>query len=59
MTALPIVRVTDDADRATLEQAIIALRLQARRMPTHWVERRQQVADEVDELVDRWIAAGS
>lgn len=57
MRVAPIIRITDDADRATLEQAIIALRLKATRMPAHWVERRQQVADEVDRLVDRWIAA--
>ena len=58
MTALPIVKVSDDADRATLEQAIKALRLKARRMPAHWVERRQQVADEIDELVARIVAVG-
>ena len=54
-----IVRVTDYVDRAELEQAIIALRLKQDRMPAHWHERRQQVADEVDMLVDRWIAAAS
>lgn len=58
MTA-QIVRVTDDADRATIEQAIKALRLKAKRMPAHWVDRQQQVADEIDALVDRWIAAAS
>lgn len=58
MTA-QIVRVTDDANRATIEEAIKALRLKAKRMPKHWVDRQQQVADEVDALVDRWIAAAS
>lgn len=56
MTTTPIIRVTDDADRATLAEAIRALRLKATRMPAHWVERRQQVADEVDELVARVVA---
>lgn len=57
MTAQPIVRVTDDADRATIEQAIVALRLKAKRMPKHWTDRRQQVSDEIDGLVDRWMRA--
>jgi hypothetical protein len=59
VTATPIVHVTDDASRAQIEQAIRALRLKATRMPKHWVDRRQQVDDEVDQLVERWLAAGS
>lgn len=57
MTVAPIVRVTDDADRATIEQAIVALRFKQGRMPAHWVDRRQQVADEIDDLVTRWLEA--
>ena len=55
--ARPIVRIADDADRATIEQAIVALRLKARRMPAHWTDRQQQVADEVDRLVERWLGS--
>lgn len=59
MTAVPIVVVTDDADRATIEQAIRALRFKQDRMPAHWTKRREEVGDEIDVLVDRWLAAGS
>lgn len=58
MTA-QIVRVTDDADRATLAEAIVALRRKQRRMPEHWADRRAEVGDEIDELVARWVALSS
>lgn len=52
------IRVADDADRPTLEQAIRALRFKQDRMPKHWDERRAELSDEIDELVDMWLAWG-
>lgn len=52
-----IVRVPDDADRGTIEQAIRALRFKQDRMPRHHVERPAFVGAEIDELVARWLAA--
>lgn len=52
-------RVPDDADRATLEQAIALLRQRQNRMPQHWHERRAEVGDEIDELVTMWLTRGS
>lgn len=52
-----LIRVDDHATRETIESAIAALRAKRDRMPAHWVERRQEVADEIDGLVDRWLLA--
>ncbi|MDF1603384.1 hypothetical protein [Nocardioides sp. YIM 152315] len=43
--------------RAGLELRIMQLRAKQERMPAHWVERRAQVGDEIDALVDRWLLA--
>lgn len=43
--------------RADIEAKIIRARAKQDRMPRHWVERRAQVGDEIDELVQRWLAA--
>lgn len=56
MTAQPMIRVTDDPDQAGVEEAIRVLRDKQRRMPAHWVERRAAVGDDIDELVDMWLA---
>lgn len=29
------------------------------RLPAHWVDRRLAIMDEIDDLVDDWIAAGA
>lgn len=39
------------------EEAITALRTKQRRMPDHWVERRAEVGDAIDALVDDWLRA--
>lgn len=52
-----IVRVPDNADRPTIEQAIRALRFKQDRMPKQYVERRAHVGAEIDELVAMWLAA--
>lgn len=51
------VRVTDDSTRDEIAEAIAHLRARAKRMPAHWAERRQEIADEVDLLVAEWLAA--
>lgn len=56
MTAAPIV-ITDHATRAEIEQAIVLLRNKQKRMPSHWVDRRAEVGDEIDELVTDWLDA--
>ena len=43
--------------RAELEAKIRDLRIAQSRMPSHWHERREQVAAEIDRLVDRWLSA--
>lgn len=53
------IRVTEASSRAEIEQAIVALRAKVQRMPSHWVDRREAVADEIDELVTMWIEAES
>jgi hypothetical protein len=52
-----IIKVTDQSTRAELEQAIAALRVKQDRMPSAWVERRAEVAEEIDSLVDWWLEA--
>jgi hypothetical protein len=49
------IRVTDT--RATIEAAIVVLMAKKRRMPEHWVDRRAEVGDAVDVLVDAWLLA--
>lgn len=41
--------------RADIEAAIVAKRQKQDRMPAHWVERRAQVGDEIDALVEDWL----
>lgn len=53
----PTIRVADDAPRATIAQAIEALRGRQNRMPQHWHERRAEIGDEIDELVTMWLSA--
>jgi hypothetical protein len=49
--------VTDTSTRADIEAAIAERRVKAKRMPSHWVDRRAEVAAEVDDLVDAWLKA--
>lgn len=56
---MSIIRVDDCATRATIEAAIAQLRVKQDRMPSHWVDRRAEVADEIDALVDRWLVASA
>lgn len=49
--------ITDDSTRAALAEAIVAMRAKQRRMPIHWVDRRAEVGEEIDELVAAWLRA--
>ncbi len=51
------IRVTDDSTREQIAAAIAVLRVKAERMPAYWVDRRREIADECDVLVDMWLAA--
>jgi hypothetical protein len=52
-----VVRVSKQSTRAELEAGITALRAKQDRMPKAWVDRRAEVGDEIDELVDWWLEA--
>ena len=43
--------------REHIATQIAELRNKQRRMPAHWVERREQVGDEIDALVADWLVA--
>lgn len=45
--------ITDTSTRAELEAAIVALRAKQSRLPVHYVDRRKEIADEIDALVER------
>jgi len=49
--------VTDGTTKAEIAEAIRHLRTRYNRMPTHWTDRRQVIADEVDHLVTEWLTA--
>lgn len=55
MTATPILRVSEKADRATIAAAIVVLRAKAERLSRH-DPRRDEIDGEVDQLVDEWLA---
>jgi hypothetical protein len=52
-----IIKVTDQSTRAELEAEIIRLRVDQDRMPKAWVDRRAEIGNEIDGLVDWWLAA--
>jgi hypothetical protein len=54
-----IVRITDHSPRCDIEAAITVLRERQDRMPAHWLDRRADVGDEIDVLVDRWLTVVS
>lgn len=41
--------------RADIEARIRRKREAQDRMPAHWVDRRAEIGDEIDDLVDRWL----
>jgi hypothetical protein len=55
MSVLP--RINPSREVITAE--IATLKAKHDRMPAHWVDRRLAIMDEIDDLVDAWIAAAS
>jgi hypothetical protein len=53
-----IVRVTDEATREQIATAIAALKTKHDRLPAHFEAKRAEIMDEIDALVDEWLAAG-
>lgn len=51
--------VTDTSPRCVIEHAIVQLRAKQDRMPSHWEQRRTDLAGEIDRLVDRWLKASA
>lgn len=49
--------ITCKSTRAQIESEIRRLRAKQDRMPNHWVDRRAEVGDEIDDLVDFWLLA--
>lgn len=47
------IRITENSSKAHVEEAIKALRAKQNRMPSHWVDAREAVAVELEELVER------
>lgn len=58
VSADEILRISDESDRAAIVRAIAALRAKQDRMPAHWTDRRVELGDEIDDLVDQWLAVG-
>ena len=56
---MDVLRITATSSRADIELAIASLRAKQNRLPAHWVDRRAEVGDEIDELVGQWLAASS
>lgn len=50
------VRITDSSSKAELEEAIRVLRGRQARLPVHFTEARDDLADEIDLLVAQWLA---
>jgi hypothetical protein len=49
--------ITKLSARAEIERQIAVLRAKQDRMPKAWVDRRAEVGDEIDQLVDWWLEA--
>ena len=47
----------DTITREHIATQIAELRNKQRRMPAHWVERREQISDQIDALITDWLAA--
>lgn len=49
--------VSDHSSQADIAVAIKILKGRYDRMPRHWVDRRQDVMDEIHQLIDQWHEA--
>lgn len=59
MSVGEVIVVRDDATREQITIAIEAMKSKHDRLPKHFVAKRQEVMDEIENLVDDWIAAES
>lgn len=55
MSVLPAI----SASREVITAQIVTLKAQHDRLPAHWVDRRQAIMDQIDKLVDDWLAANA
>jgi hypothetical protein len=49
--------VTDTSTRTEIEAAIAAKRIESDRLPIHWTDARDKIAEELEILVDAWLKA--
>jgi hypothetical protein len=45
--------------RETIAADIAALRVKQERLPAHWQERREELAEQIETLVLDWLATGT
>ena len=50
-------RITDQATREQITEAIAALKAKHDRLPVHYERQRGEIMDEIEGLVDMWLAA--
>lgn len=49
-------RITDEATREQIAEAIAVLKVKHDRLPVHYEDARGEIMDEIEALVDDWIA---
>lgn len=52
-----VIRINDASTRTDIAAAIAALKAKHDRLPVHYREDRHEIMDEIDALIDRWLAA--
>ena len=56
-THAAVLRITDRSTRTDIAASIAALKAKHDRLPIHYLDDRREIMDEIDALVDRWLAA--
>lgn len=54
---MTVLKISDTSTRGEIEQAITALKAKYDRLPAHYTRQRDPIMDEIETLVDQWIAA--
>lgn len=52
-----VLRITDRSTRVEIAESIRVLKAKHDRLPIHWLDDRREIMDEIDALVDAWLAA--
>lgn len=52
-----ILRITDEATREEIAEALMHLNASAKRIPRHFTERKAAVHARIDALLDEWLMA--